>query len=133
MPRRFDPSALYVFAFIGCLAIPQLGALGIQFARGYRPFGHQAERVPFSWDMFANRVERCTVEWTPALQIEKHRLTSLHGLDLPFEWDIALDSVETYRAVAGNLCRKAGAPSTRARLHCFLPDGTEMDDDAYCN
>ena len=98
-------------------------ALGWQFALGYRPFFNNPERVAFSWDMFSNRVERCTVQWTPPLQNEGWPIASLRDLVLPFEWDLVFDRVDDYKIVGKYLCSRWKTGQTRVNLKCFRQEG----------
>jgi hypothetical protein len=114
-----------ILIFIVLLTLVQLTAIGLQFARGFRPFRRPPSRVPFSWDMFANPLERCQLIWTPPLHTPGVPLASLRQAGLRWEWDIIFDRVSAYEFFARAVCRQWGDRSAVAELNCFLPDGTE--------
>ena len=131
MLRRLDRSPAFVAAFLALLCLPQASALVLQVARGFRPFGAAPARVPFSWDMFANRVERCGVWWDPALEIPGlGRVEQLKDIEPGIEWDVVFDHAESYRDAGLALCRFAGG--RRVRLRCFKPDGSEWGNALEC-
>ena len=102
----------------------QLAALAGQLRRGFRPFGAPPVRVPLSWDMFATRIERCTMGFQPAFPIAPGKeLSNLTEAGEPIEWFPVFDRLETYRLVARASCKQA-RPGTRIYLRCWLPDGT---------
>jgi hypothetical protein len=129
---RIFRSASFVFTFVSLLLISQLAAFSYQFVSGFRPFFTDANRVPLSWDMFSNRLDRCVVKWSPSIQIGPHTLSSLRDVELPFEWDIIFDRIEDYRAASLGLCRQFGTISTRVQLHCFSSEGKETRDEFSC-
>ena len=113
-----------VACFLALLILPQAAAFLDQFARGFRPFGPAPVRVPLSWDMFAVRIERCALNWSPPVRTPLGTLSSLHDLSPMLEWDLVSDSAESYRFWARWGCRFA-KPPTRVSLSCFYPDGRE--------
>src|SRR5262249_39155039 len=68
------------------LVIVQALAFGAQIKAGFRPFGAPPRRVPFSWDMFAVRIERCDLRWDPPLPLGDG-VTHLHDMAPAVEWD----------------------------------------------
>ncbi len=122
----FSRSPTCVALFVSLLVIVQLVAVVMQFRQGFFPFRGDAVRVPFSWDMFANRLERCSTHWNPPIRINEHVLGSLRDVELPFEWDLILDWVNYYRLMMQELCGNFGTGPTRAKLHCYLHTGTTI-------
>ena len=57
--RRARPQRLAAVLVLTGLVAVQAIAFGAQLATGFRPFGAAPGRVPFSWDMFAIRLDRC--------------------------------------------------------------------------
>lgn len=129
---RFTRAPWYKFAFVLFLAVPQLIAFYSQFASGFRPFVQEPTRVPLSWDMFANRMERCRVEWTPTIYVGPRALSALRDVQLSLEWDIIFDHREDYRGAASWFCQNYAVSPTRVQLHCFLPQGEDLDDGFSC-
>jgi hypothetical protein len=130
--KGFWRSPECVLAFIVCVSIPQFVALTAQFERGFRPFLSEPSRVPFSWDMFSNRVERCAVRWEPPGQWHGKELSALSDLIAPLEWDPVFDHADTYRRVAEEGCREKTRVPGRAVVTCFFPDGTWSEDEYRC-
>ena len=122
--------------FILMLAVVQAAAFERQFILGFVPFVHEPTRVPFSWDMFANRVERCTLEWAPPLQLGDHQLARLRDVEVPFEWDVTFDRAADYRMTGDWLCHmggfQKGPGSTQVKMKCFIQNGTEFHDQFNC-
>jgi len=132
MSKERERYPLFIALFIFFLGTSQMYAFGLQWARGFFPFIHEPARVPFSWDMFANRVERCALSWTPAIKVGEHELSSLHEATTSFEWDVTYDHALDYRANGIGLCQLGRRGPTQAHLHCFLPNGSEFYDDIDC-
>lgn len=151
---EFLNSPAYVVGFLLFLMAFQLRALALQFQSGFQLFGHEPTRVLFSWDMFATRTERCTMEWDPPLQrTPVGPLNDLRQLSVPFEWDVIYDSVQDYEYVGRMGCAFEsgqyafmGEPSEKApvpiahlvnkiqvKIHCFGPDGKETYREFYCS
>ncbi len=129
--RRNSP--FYLVGFLLLVGVPQLFAIIFQFKMGFSPFVHDPVRVPFSWDMFSNRVERCGVTWDPPLQGPLGALSSLRQFGTTMEFDIIYDHIDQYRGVAQWLCGMGGPHNgSRIRLRCFVPKGTEIDDELAC-
>jgi hypothetical protein len=106
-------------ALIAILGSIQIYALAQQFRQGFRLFGSPPVRVPFSWDMFAPRIERCSLKWNPPLEIGGRLVADVHQLDAPFEWFPVWDRIRAYQAVA---CFYANPP-TRVSMVCFDSSG----------
>ena len=125
-------SPRFVFLFLLVLFLPQ----GIQFARqflkGYRPFSHDPTPVYFSWDMFANPIERCFLEWKPALTTPQGKtVNSILELGPNIEWGVVYNRVSTYQSIRQYLCHLTGG-TAHTRLDCFLPNGQEFKDESDC-
>lgn len=135
MPRKLLGSPAYVAALLAVLVAVQLGAFARQIQRGFRPFSSEPARVALSWDMFANRVERCQLSWDPPLASVPGRdgapARDLAGMSPPFEWDIVYDTAEQYREVGLWACHFKSGP-TRVKLRCFMQEGREVDDELAC-
>jgi hypothetical protein len=131
MAARRSESPRRTALFLLLLALPQAAALGVQFARGFRPWRREPVRVPLSWDMFAVRIERCTVDWSPPVAVSGRPLPSLSRAAGPVEWDYVNDSQAQYRATALWGCRAKTGP-TKVSLRCFLPEGRETKDEFDC-
>jgi hypothetical protein len=126
-------SPLYVLAFLLILGVPQLAAFAMQFNLGFRPFMSEPTRVPLSWDMFSNRVDRCVVKWSSPLQMGAHTISSLRDVELPLEWDIIFDEAGMYRAASESLCRAFATGPNETQLHCYFNNGTETQDAFKCH
>jgi hypothetical protein len=124
-------SPRFVAAFIAALILPQVYAVGRQFQLGFRPFGREPVRVPLSWDMFATRIERCALTWTPPVSTPVGRLSSLRDLAPTLEWDVVGDRREQYDYFARKGCSYALA-RTRVDLECVSPDGRREASDFDC-
>jgi hypothetical protein len=131
MAARTPESPRRVALFLLLLALPQAAALGVQFARGFRPWRREPVRVPLSWDMFAVRIERCAVAWNPPITVNGKLLPSLARSAGPIEWDYVNDSAEQYRRTAAWGCGFKSGP-TRVSMRCFLPEGRELEDEFDC-
>jgi len=131
--KQFYNSPLFVFLFILLLVVPQLYAFALQFAEGFVPFKHEPERVHLSWDMFSTKIERCTLNWYPAITLGTERLSSLRDASLPLEWDLTFDAPLGYRYVADLGCHAGGTPSTKVNIKCFLQGGKIFNDEFLCN
>jgi len=122
-----------IAAFLALLVSVQLGAVGQQFTLGYRPFVHAPARVPLSWDMFAQPIERCELRWTPPLQIYGREVHAMPELGPRFEWDAVLDYSEDYEQLGLQACAEFGAPNTSVELTCFLPEGRTLHREVPCS
>lgn len=121
----------YVLAFLSLLAIPQGYAFVRQFREGFRPLRTAPQRIPFSWDMFAVRIERCDVLWTPPLPLPEGPLYRLHQKSRRLEWDFVLDRAEDYRSLAEWACGRFRRPF-HASLICFTPEGKVVPSALEC-
>jgi hypothetical protein len=117
---------------LALLAVVQISALSWQFVDGFGLFLNEPRRVPFSWDMFSNPVERCTLNWLPALHVENQTLAKLRDLTLPIEWDVVYDSIDDYKAIGAYMCAHHAAAPTRVNFHCYLHNGSELRDEFSC-
>jgi hypothetical protein len=115
--------ALYVALLLMVLAAVQLRAQVLQLCAGYRPFAHPPTRVPYSWDMFAIRLDRCVVGWRPPLEIEGRSVARWHDREAPIEFDTVFNEAGHYVAAAERGCDYRRAPWTSAHLQCFSSDG----------
>jgi hypothetical protein len=115
-------SPRFVAVFLAALILPQVFALGRQFYLGFRPFGREPVRVPLSWDMFATRIERCALTWTPPVSTPVGRLATIRDLAPALEWDVVGDRPEQYEYFARKGCFYA-LQRTRVDLQCVSPEG----------
>src|SRR3954469_15001752 len=92
------------------LGTTQAVAFGAQLAAGFRPFGGPPGRVPFSWDMFAIRIERCDLRWDPPLPLGTG-VARLHDMAPLLEWDPTYDRREEYRMIGQEACFVARVPT----------------------
>lgn len=123
---------VYFLGLTCVLVTLQLGAQGVQLARGYRPFGRPAMRVAFSWDMFAVGIERCAVSWDPPLFIEGKSIARWRDRGTYFEWDNAMANVEGYEQTAVDACDYRTAPVTMVRMSCINSDGDASETRFRC-
>jgi hypothetical protein len=115
--------ALYVVGICVTLVVVQLGAQILQLAHGYRPFGHPATRVAFSWDMFAVGIERCTVTWDPPLSIKGKTVARWRDPGTTLEWDTAMADADGYEQVALDACDYRTATPTVVLVTCINSHG----------
>jgi hypothetical protein len=104
----------------------------LQLRSGYRPFFHPPSRVPYSWDMFAIRMDRCVVHWDPPLEIEGQRVASWHDRAYPIEFDTVYDRVRAYAGGALGACRYRTSTPTKVSLVCATADGRIERHQTYC-
>lgn len=128
---RLTRSPIYVAIFLFSLVLPQLLAIDAQFIKGFRPLRHEPTRVPLSWDMFANTVQRCTLAWDPPIHVFGLTFSSFKDLGARMEWNVVYDRAEDYRAAARWICRVSRKPIW-IKLHCFFPNGSEDKSDYHC-
>jgi hypothetical protein len=121
-PRR-ALARTYVMLLLGLLVVVQVRAEIEQVVAGYRPFCHPPSRVPYSWDMFAIRIERCVVDWDPPLAIQGRSVAHWRDRTWPLEFDSVYNEEGTYEQVARGACVYRSAPATAVALRCFLADG----------
>jgi hypothetical protein len=123
--------AAYVVGLCTLLAAVQLRAEVVQVARGYRPFHHAPQRVPFSWDMFAVKIERCAVVWSPPLSIDGHAVATWRDRGVPVEWDSVTD-IAGYEQTARAACAYKTAPTT-VTMTCAEVDGQVREHTFPCD
>lgn len=119
--------------FLAVLVSAQVWAFARQVQLGYRPFVRAPQRVPLSWDMFAPALERCSLEWSPALQINGNPVRAMHELGLRMEWDAVLDRAEDYEQMGHWACYEFGAEHTRMTITCFHPQGRTTRRELPCH
>jgi hypothetical protein len=115
--------SLYVALLLGLLAAVQLRALAMQFVQGFRPLSHAPTRVAYSWDMFAIRLDRCSMGWDPPLAIEGQRVARWHDRLPAVEFDTVFNAIDSYGAAAMHACQYESAPATHATMKCFSSGG----------
>ena len=120
---RFSMSALarrpaVALGFMLVVGALQFAAFARQFELGFVPFRSVPTRVPFSWDMFTIPIERCGIEWEPALPLTAAGVTSLRSLARALEWDPVYNTVQDYGAAAYFGCKFRKAP-TRVHAMCL--------------
>jgi hypothetical protein len=126
-----DRRLIVALSLVGLLFVAQAGALARQLVTGYRPFGAAPTRVPLSWDMFATHIERCEVSWDPPLLLGGPAIQRLSAIGRPFEWFVVRSTRADYRDLVRQGCQRS--PHTRrARLDCWLPDGTRPREELDC-
>jgi hypothetical protein len=122
-PRGLAYRPWLATGFLIAIVSVQAAALARQFQRGFRPLRVTPTRVPLSWDMFSVRIERCGIEWTPALPLRPGKAyPSLRSMAPRLEWDPVYDTAADYFAAAGFGCRMRHAP-TRVRMRCMTRYG----------
>jgi hypothetical protein len=97
--------------------------MAMQLRSGYRPLTHPPARVPYSWDMFAIRIERCVVSWYPPLQIDGRPVARWHDRMPPIEFDHVFNEALTYEVASQAACKYRTDASTVAAITCFRGDG----------
>ena len=115
--------ALYVAVLLGLLAAVQLRAQVVQVMSGYRPLSHAPIRVPYSWDMFAIRLDRCVVGWDPPLDVDGQRVARWHDRLPDLEFDTVFNDADWYASAAARGCAYRSQAATTAYLKCFSSDG----------
>jgi hypothetical protein len=123
---------LYFLGLCSLLVGIQLRAQALQLSGGYRPFGQAANRVAFSWDMFAVRIERCAVAWDPPLSIEGKRIARWRDRGTYFEWDSAMSSDDGYEQQALDACDYRTATPTMIRVSCINSNGGRSETRFRC-
>jgi len=73
--------------------------------------------------MFATRIERCRLGWTPPLPTAQGRLSTLRDLSPRLEWDVVGDRMEQYEFWGRKLCGEA-LQSTQVDMRCVRQDGS---------
>ncbi len=116
-----------VLAVIGALVFLQARAQSRQIDAGYRFMEHEPGRVPFSWDMFAVKIQRCSVRFTVPLKSANgtHHIRSFGELSPKIEWNPVFNDWRHYASYAGQLCDRYALPTEESgetpfiRLTCF--------------
>jgi hypothetical protein len=121
MPNR--RRALYVAALLSGLALLQVGAQVLQVRAGFRPFAQPPVRVPYSWDMFAIRLDRCVIGWDPPLEVDGERVARWHDRLPLLEFDTVFNDADWYEAAAARGCAYRKEARTAAMLKCFRSNG----------
>lgn len=106
------------------LVAVQAHAMFRQYQVGFRPFRHEPGRVAFSWDMFAQRITRCDIEWNPPLKssTSDERFARLRSLAPYFEWNPVRRDANDYLSFARRACVKYGdGPERSFTLTCYYP------------
>jgi hypothetical protein len=103
-----------------------------QVQSGFRPFSHAPARVPYSWDMFAIRIDRCVIGWDPPLRIDGESVARWHDRLSSMEFDTVFNDSDWYEAAAARGCGYSTAARTVARLTCFSGDGGVHEYGFYC-
>jgi hypothetical protein len=132
MPALHRTRAVYVVSLLGVLAIVQLRAHVEQWLAGYRPLSHAPVRVPYSWDMFAIRLDRCVVGWDPPLDVEGEKVARWHDREPPIEFDTVFNDASWYMAAAARACAYHSPAPTKASLLCFSSDGRSHEYSFAC-
>jgi len=118
---------------LGVLVVAQASAFAAQIVHGFRPFGAApSRRVPFSWDMFALRIECCDVTWTPPVVVDGRPFPSISSSASGFEWGYVLNKVASYRQLALALCAQKTVEPTRAVLRCATSEGVLTQEEIPC-
>ncbi|MGZ3649905.1 MAG: hypothetical protein ACXVB9_08005 [Bdellovibrionota bacterium] len=121
----------FVLAVLLLLGVGQAAGLTRQFQRGFRPFRAAPGRVAFSWDMFATRIERCSLTWDNPIFETNGAFFDLRQKSRTIEWQAIADSRGAYRNIAAWVCSRYHQPF-HALLHCYLPDGKEETSAIEC-
>jgi len=116
--------AVYVAVLVAALGAVQGVALVLQFKGGFVPFVHAPTRVPYSWDMFSIKIDRCVVAWDPPLSIEGRRVASWHDRMPDLEFDGVFNNGFYYAAAAQAACAYRTDAPTAATVTCFTGDGS---------
>ena len=121
------------------LVFVQARALLRQFERGFVPLRHEPGREPVSWDMFAIKITRCNVAWSPPLQRLSAggqpigpAVTSISDLSPLIEWNPVFDVAPSYAYFARSLCAyvdPGGYTQRTMTLTCFDNDGRKQLND----
>jgi|CZKU01.1.fsa_nt_gi hypothetical protein len=115
--------AIYFVTLLTVLVVVQVHAQFAQLDAGYRPLSHPPTRVPYSWDMFAIRLDRCVVGWDPPLEVEGARVARWHDREPAIEFDTVFNDADWYKASAERGCTYRTEARTLASLMCFSSDG----------
>ena len=119
----------YFLGLCALLIVVQVRGLVVQVKDGYRPFGAPAHRVPYSWDMFAVDLDRCTVAWDPPLSIDGKPVARWRDRGVPLEWD-SVTTAPGYEELARDACRYRSTRATTVKLVCVQTNG-EVRESAF--
>jgi hypothetical protein len=117
------PRQLYVALLLASLVVLQVRAEILQVCAGFRPFFHAPARVPYSWDMFAIRIDRCVITWDPPLLIDGDRVARWRDRAFSIEFDTVYNDSRYYMAAAWRGCANRTSPKTAAHLVCLTAEG----------
>jgi hypothetical protein len=131
---RRRPLGHYLYCAVLCagIALGQVAAEVGQLNSGFRPFSQAPTRVPYSWDMFSIRIDRCAITWDPPLQIDGEKVSRWADRSWFFEFDTVYNRAATYLGAAARGCRYRGPRETLARLVCVTADGTIHEPSFVC-
>jgi hypothetical protein len=115
---------LYHATLLIGLAVVQLRAEIGQVCAGFVPFSSPPVRVPYSWDMFAVRIDRCAISWDPPLAIEGRSVARWQDRLPALEFDSIRNEASDYDAVAQTACVYRTSAPTTATVSCAMHDGT---------
>jgi hypothetical protein len=118
---------LYVTLLLGALVALQARALVAQFDAGFVPFAHPPIRVAYSWDMFAIRMDRCSIGWNPPLDVDGQRVARWHDRLPALEFDTVFNESASYGAAAIRACQYKTARATHVTMTCFASDGSSHE------
>jgi hypothetical protein len=123
-----------VYCVALCLGLVglQVAAEVQQVAAGFRPFARAPTRVPYSWDMFSIRIDRCAVSFDPALLVEGQRVTRWTDRTWPLEFDTIYNREQTYLGAAMRGCAYRTSPKTMLHLVCLTADGEIHENTFAC-
>ena len=132
--RRSRSRAPYLYCALlcGALAATQVAAEYEQLRGGFRPFSRAPTRVPYSWDMFSIRIDRCAVAWDPPLRMDGESVSRWTDRTWPLEFDTVYNRAETYLGAAARGCLYRVSPKTVARLVCVTSDGAVREPRLAC-
>jgi hypothetical protein len=130
--RRPVGPYLYCAALCCVLVAGQFAAEFGQLKDGFRPFSQAPGRVPYSWDMFSIRIDRCAIAWDPPLRIDGERVSRWTDRTWLLEFDTVYNRTATYLGAASRGCQYRDSPATRARLVCVTADGAIQEPSFVC-
>ncbi len=130
-PARWH--GFYCLALLAALVLVQGRAEVRQWEGGYRPFGPAPVRVPYSWDMFAIRIDRCSIRWDPPIEIAGARVSRWHDRTFPLEFDTVYDRAQAYEGAAQLGCAFRTTPKTVFNLVCVHGDGLIDESSFACH
>ena len=89
-------------------------------------------RVPFSWDMFAIKIERCAVSWQPPLLIDGKPVAKWRDRSAALEFDTVFDEASYYDDAALLGCAFRSARVTTLTVACASSDGEVRELRSLC-